>query len=75
MSDRVTLLRRRAELRLKQLRTQDGGAIQQITHCLKALCQAPDWSPDGLRIAYERIELNKDLPQLDQGVSIIWRES
>src|SRR5262245_33610545 len=48
--------------------TIDGGAVQQITNCVKALCQAPDWSPDGLRIAYERIELNKELPQVDQGV-------
>jgi Tol biopolymer transport system component len=50
----------------------DGGAAQQVTNCLKALCQAPDWSPDGLRIAYERIELNKDLPQVDQGVPRTW---
>ncbi len=52
--------------------TVDSGVIQQITNCVKALCQSPDWSPDGLRIAYERIELNKDLPQLDQGVPRTW---
>ncbi len=50
----------------------DGGAIQQITNCVRALCQSPDWSPDGVRIAYERIELNTDLPQLDRGVPRTW---
>ncbi len=52
--------------------TVDSGAIQRLTNCVKAICQSPAWSPDGSRIAYERIELNRDLPQIDQGLARAW---
>lgn len=49
-----------------------GGTPHPLTRCEKALCQSPDWSPDGLRIVYERRENNADLPQLDRGVGRAW---
>lgn len=52
--------------------TMSSGAIQRVTNCVKAICQSPAWSPDGSRIAYERIELNRDLPQADQGLARAW---
>lgn len=52
--------------------TVEGNTVQQITNCPNALCQSPDWSPDGSRIAYERIELNRDLPQADKGAARAW---
>ena len=54
------------------LLTLDSGAIQRITQCVKAACQSPSWSPDGARIAYERIELDPSLPQADRGVPRTW---
>ncbi len=52
--------------------TVEGGTVQQVTNCQNALCQSPDWSPDGSRIAYERIELNRDIPQADRGAPRAW---
>jgi Tol biopolymer transport system component len=34
------------------------GALQQLTNCVKALCSAPVWRPDGRMIAYQRIEID-----------------
>lgn len=45
---------------------------QRITHCINAICQNPAWSPDGSRIAYERVELNKDIQSLDAGAARTW---
>ncbi len=50
----------------------DNGAIQRLTNCVKALCQSPDWSPDGSRIVYERVESNAALKELDQGAPRAW---
>jgi Tol biopolymer transport system component len=50
----------------------DSGETRRITQCAKALCQSPDWSPDGSRLVFERIELNRGLPQLDRGVARAW---
>lgn len=32
------------------------GALQQLTNCVTASCTTPVWSPDGTRVAYERVE-------------------
>src|SRR5262249_9041668 len=46
------------------LLTVDSGAVQRITQCLRAMCQAPDWSPGGTKIVYERTELaDKESPR------------
>jgi Tol biopolymer transport system component len=50
----------------------DSGETRRVTQCAKALCQSPDWSPDGSRLVFERIELNRDLPQLDRGMARAW---
>jgi Tol biopolymer transport system component len=48
------------------------GDTRRLTRCIEAICQAPDWHPDGLHLAYERIELNKSLPALEQGAARVW---
>lgn len=48
------------------------GETRRLTQCIEAICQAPDWNPDGVRIAYERIELNKNLPSVDAGAARTW---
>jgi Tol biopolymer transport system component len=48
------------------------GETRRLTQCVDAMCQAPDWNPDGVRIAYERIELNKTMQSLDQGAPRTW---
>ncbi len=54
------------------LLTIDTGEIQRVTHCVQAMCQAPDWSPDESRIVYERTDLADTLPQAEQGLSRAW---
>ncbi len=48
------------------------GSIQRLTQCVSAVCQMPDFSPDGTRIAYERIEQNPQLDERDRGVPRTW---
>lgn len=50
------------------------GQSRRLTNCesVQARCQSPAWSPDGLRLAYERIELNPDLPDTDRDVPRTW---
>jgi Tol biopolymer transport system component len=31
-------------------------SVRQLTNCVQAACRAPDWSPDGHRIVYERAD-------------------
>jgi Tol biopolymer transport system component len=50
----------------------DSATSQRITQCIDAKCQAPEWSPDGTRLIYERIELNANLPDIDRGVPRAW---
>jgi Tol biopolymer transport system component len=52
--------------------TVETGTVQQVTRCVKAICQSPNWNPDGQRLAYERIETNADLPNTDRGQARTW---
>ncbi|MCS6872309.1 MAG: hypothetical protein NZ571_12735 [Anaerolineae bacterium] len=50
------------------------GETRQLTNCTPVLarCTAPDWSPDGARIVYERTELNPALDWYDRDVPRAW---
>ena len=48
------------------------GETRRLTQCVNAICQSPDWNPDGARIVYERIELNKTLASVDVGAARAW---
>jgi Tol biopolymer transport system component len=48
------------------------GEKRRLTRCVDAICQSPNWHPDGQRLAYERIERNTALPAADQGASRVW---
>jgi Tol biopolymer transport system component len=50
------------------------GVTRRLTNCAAAdaRCQAPDWSPDGTRLIYERIELNEKLAAYDRNVPRAW---
>ncbi|MBX3064154.1 MAG: PD40 domain-containing protein [Anaerolineae bacterium] len=52
--------------------TVDSGETRRLTRCVEAICQSPDWNPDGTRIVYERIEQNRNIPALDQGAARAW---
>ncbi len=45
------------------------GALQQVTNCANAICNAPVWRPDGKVIAYERTEYDA---QFGSGPPRIW---
>ncbi len=38
------------------------GSLEQITDCTDSDCNTPVWRPDGSIIAYNRVDLNSDLP-------------
>ncbi|HLY27823.1 MAG TPA: Ig-like domain-containing protein [Aggregatilineales bacterium] len=61
-----------ADLYLLPLDGGDGASVQRLTQCVSATCQMPDFSPDGTRIAYERIEQNPQLDARDRGVPRAW---
>jgi Tol biopolymer transport system component len=50
------------------------GESQRVTNCVavQAHCTAPDWSPDGTRLIYERTELNPALDPFDRDVPRAW---
>ncbi|GAB4551430.1 MAG: hypothetical protein OHK0023_18360 [Anaerolineae bacterium] len=52
----------------------DSSAVQQLTNCavVEARCTAPDWSPDGTRLVYERIELSAAFDPADRDVPRAW---
>ncbi|HVO43975.1 MAG TPA: Ig-like domain-containing protein, partial [Aggregatilineales bacterium] len=47
--------------------TLDTGEVQAVTRCIQAICQAPDWNPDGIRLAYERVETARNLAASGSG--------
>ncbi len=52
----------------------NSGTTRRLTNCAasEARCQAPDWSPDGTRLVYERIELSAALADYDRNVPRAW---
>lgn len=50
------------------------GDSRRLTNCaaVEARCHSPEWSPDGTRIVYARIELSRDLPVTDRDVPRAW---
>lgn len=58
------------DIKLLDLET---GGVEQVTNCADAECKTPVWRPDGMAIAYERIDLNSDLSQqVGASPSRIW---
>lgn len=52
----------------------ESGETRQLTNCAPVLarCTAPEWSPDGTRLIYERAELNPALDWYDRDVPRAW---
>jgi dipeptidyl aminopeptidase/acylaminoacyl peptidase len=48
------------------------GAVEQVTNCADSECRTPRWRPDGLMIAYERVDLNRAFDQVGISPSRIW---
>jgi Tol biopolymer transport system component len=50
------------------------GESRRVTNCAAVLarCTAPDWSPDGARLIYERTELDPALDPFDRDVPRAW---
>ncbi|MFQ3534872.1 MAG: Ig-like domain-containing protein [Aggregatilineales bacterium] len=50
------------------------GETRQLTNCTPVLarCAAPDWSPEGTRLIYERTELDPALDWYDRDVPRAW---
>lgn len=50
------------------------GTARPITNCgaAQARCTSPVWSPDGVRVAYSRIEFNPALDAADRDVPRVW---
>jgi Tol biopolymer transport system component len=50
------------------------GESRRVTSCaaVRARCTAPDWSPDGARLIYERTELDPALDPFDRDVPRAW---
>jgi hypothetical protein len=51
---------------------RDGGGQEVLLACPEAACLNPDWSPDGVQLAYERRGISAGTPDLDPNTSRIW---
>jgi Tol biopolymer transport system component len=48
------------------------GATRTVTNCADADCDTPVWRPDGLSIAYHRIDLNSEFTALGVSPTRVW---
>ncbi len=50
----------------------ENGALTQLTNCPDSDCNTPVWRPDGLMIAYQRLDHNTELGNLGVGPTRVW---
>jgi WD40 repeat protein len=50
----------------------ESGAIQVLVACPDSDCTNPQWSPDGSRIAYERIDYETGVPGVSSTTTRVW---
>jgi len=50
----------------------DTGDLVQVTNCFDSDCNTPVWRPDGTMIAYNRVDLNSDVPELGVSATRVW---
>jgi Tol biopolymer transport system component len=59
----------RSDIKMIDLET---GALTQLTNCVDADCTTPVWRPDGMTIAYQRVDYNSDLGNVGTSPTRVW---